>query len=225
MTSLSFPYTLAAADPRDVNKLNSNLNAVATVLNGNVDSANLASGAALANLASASVTDAKLASPNNGALRTVAYGLAHVPGGLTQGKWVINESGTSFSDATGGIQMVPIYSAGLAVAGKTTYFRLSVAYVQNATTLGTSVAKYGLYPITAVSGATYAALNVTMGTVVTNSQAAFNSAVSSTATIASSPDFTAPSDGVYAVGLAVTVNDVPANVAIAGRWILQSYNG
>lgn len=45
MGTLSYPFTLVAGQPENVNQLNSNLAAVATVLNGSVDATNLASGA------------------------------------------------------------------------------------------------------------------------------------------------------------------------------------
>lgn len=43
MTTLSYPYTLTAGQPENVNQLNSNLNAISTVLNGSVDTTNIAS--------------------------------------------------------------------------------------------------------------------------------------------------------------------------------------
>lgn len=45
MGTLSYPFTLTAGQPENVNQLNSNLAAIATVLNGSVDATNLAAGA------------------------------------------------------------------------------------------------------------------------------------------------------------------------------------
>ena len=62
MGTLSFPFNLAAGDPENVNQLNSNLAAIQTVLNGQVDSTNLADLAATtAKINDLAVTTGKLA--------------------------------------------------------------------------------------------------------------------------------------------------------------------
>lgn len=127
MTSLSYPYTLTAGQPQNVNQLNSNLNAVATVLNGNVDntnlasgaalanlsagsvtSAKLASGAALANLAAGSVTDDKLASSPLGQYKTLAAGKAFARAGMVVGNYWWNDETGSGALWSNGANMIPL---------------------------------------------------------------------------------------------------------------------
>lgn len=134
MGTLIYPKTLTALQPENVNDLNSNLTAVASVLNGNVDANNITAG---------SVTDAKLASPNNSTYKTVftagtmAYGLSTAT--------------AYYLDPTGGLPHASPYtpgayppvgfyfnSADYTVSGLTAYYRLRLTYASNATALGTT---------------------------------------------------------------------------------------
>src|SRR5437870_2170083 len=57
MGNLTFPFSLTAGQPENVNQLNSNLNAVASVVNGNIDSTNLSAGAVTLDRLAAAVQD------------------------------------------------------------------------------------------------------------------------------------------------------------------------
>lgn len=133
MGTLIYPKTLTALQPENVNDLNSNLTAVASVLNGNVDANNIAAG---------SVTDAKLASPNNSTYKTVfaASGLA---GGLVTATAYYFLSPTAVNASPVTVSTYPIAgfyfnSADYTVAGLTAYYRLRLTYASNATALGTT---------------------------------------------------------------------------------------
>lgn len=157
--SLTLPVIGQPNSTEDV-KIPNALSAIQTFVNGQ----NVAD----TNVTPAGLTDASLASPNNVVWRptpvlvpsfilagTVAATYAVVTGGLSSG-------GTGTAP--------PLWypqSADLAVAGKTTRFRVVVGYAVNATAPGVTFT-WGLYPVTAVAGGA-SVVSYTLGTVVVGS--------------------------------------------------------
>ena len=80
MGNVSLPIGSSNSGTNDWSDVHGEDQAIVDVVNGSIDNTNLASGAALANLASGSVTDATLASPNNSAYKT----LTQAAGGCLQ---------------------------------------------------------------------------------------------------------------------------------------------
>lgn len=191
---------------------------------------NIASGAEvmdnfnlLRNYLNGGVEDAALVSPNNSAYRTLASGFAVVSGGISAATWWPTIGGTIAPGVSAEVQMVPIVAAALAVAGKSTRLRMSIALACNATAIGgAATAKFGLYPISSVSGGAAAVIPVA-GTVVSGSQVTVDTAWSQGSAAAAGADFALPADGGYGIGLAVT-GTIPANVQMFGNWLLQVRN-
>lgn len=217
MSTLVYPASLVAGAPENVNDLNSNLNAISTVINGGLDNANIA--------ASAGIVDTKLASPNNAVYRTVLAGPLYIQAGKTVGTYVPDTDGGLVSASSqilySGPAIINIASSSYAVAGKTTYMRLRVNMATNATSLSTSVVKTGLYPISSCGGATSTVITATLGTVVSGSQVTHGASWSSGATGDVSSDFALPSNGPYMVGVDVATATVPTNHASAGSWQIE----
>lgn len=219
MSTLVYPSSLVAGQPENVNDLNSNLNAISTVINGGLDNANIA--------ASAGIVDTKLASPNNAVYRTVACGPIHILGGVTTGTYMLSsrvygaldDPATDFSYA--GPSIINIAASAYTVAGKTTYMRLRVNMATNNTSLSTSVVKTGLYPISSCGGASSGTVTAVFGTVVAGSQVTHGSSWSAGATGDVSSDFALPSNGPYVVGVNIATASTPANHGSAGSWQLE----
>lgn len=216
MSTLVYPASLVAGAPENVNDLNSNLNAISTVINGGLDNANIA--------ASAGIVDSKLASPNNAVYRTVLSGGIYIPGGVATGTYIpgvaaLVDSVTSIQSVADAV--INIASASYAVTGKTTYMRLRVNMATNATSLSTSVVKTGLYPVSSCAGASSGVLTATLGTVVSGSQVTHGASWSSGATGDVSSDFALPSNGPYVVGVNIATASTPANHTSAGSWQIE----
>lgn len=81
MASISFPFTLTAGQPENVNQLNSNLAAISAQVNGNIDNTNLASAesAILGLSQSGAVRRGKSIIATSEARTNTAYGLLTTP--------------------------------------------------------------------------------------------------------------------------------------------------
>lgn len=199
MTTLSYPFTLVAGQPENVNQLNSNLNAITTWANGNVDTTNLATSAKPVTLL--------------GAYRTVCD-VANSSATLitSSGVWLFSDSGAHFQKSPASmLNADPVYtyldSTDYTVSGLTPKLRVRGTVLTNGTAPAMTFT-FGLYPITSSGAAT--TLTITAGTVVTGSTAAVASPSANAATTAVGSDFTFPSAGAYALAVA-------ASAAMAGN--------
>lgn len=191
MGALTYPYTLTAGQPENVNQLNSNLSAISTVLNGGVDAAN--------------VTGAVFFEQYKRVFQATGY----IQDALASGtKYILGTDGiaTSGTAGTPGVSLALgtifyLTASEYAVTGKTTKLLVKAILSSNATALGTTVT-FGLYPVT-VAG-TADVVNVTAGTVTASSTVALATPSASTVTTGTSGDFTLPSDGAYALGYVLT---------------------
>ena len=235
--------------PADPTVLTDNDDKIRTVVNGNIDANNLAANAVTtakitdanvttakiadaavttAKITDANVTDTKLASPNNGVFKTIHKGTTGVTAGLTAGSIYIPTVGGFLSG--GGVSpqvdVVRIAPADLLVAGKTTKLRLCCSLILNSPTMGSSVATFGLYPITAVSGTT--TVTWTLGSVVTGSTIVHDTTDGSgIAPQYTSSEFDCPANTAttgFIVAVAITGATVPSNVWHYGSYALQARN-
>lgn len=210
----------------NVNTLNTILATLAASCT-TIDTAQLnTSAVTTAKIADANVTDAKLASSNNGAYKTLAAGpLVIQPSGGTGTYWVTSKDGVFVQSGTGGttVAMARIFAADGSVSGLSTKLRLSVSLLANATPLGTSVVKIGLYPLSAVTGGA-GIVTPTLGSVVSGSEVTLNSGWASGVANANGSDFTFPSDSGYIIGATVSTAPIPANTYFAGGWLIQQRN-
>lgn len=194
MTTLTYPYTLTAGAPENVNQLNSNLAAISSVINGGITNGNLSG--------SAAITDANLASPNNSVWRTVATAASLTYNGLGTSYYFISSGATATPTTSGADNsvgsfvypaVVDLRSADFSVAGLTTYVRIKSVFHSNATALGYNL-ETGIASFT-VGGGT-GAIKWTIGS--SAASATFTTPSASTATVANGTAVALPSDGVYA---------------------------
>jgi len=228
VTQISYPYTLVGLQPENVNQLNSNLSAVESVVNGNLDADNLSASANIVGsqlsssagivsgqLADATVTDTKLASPNNSTRKTILDAGGYL-GGATTGAWAwIPTSGTSFTISTGFATTAtppPLWqfvTADHAVANKTTNFRVDMQVAVGSTSPSTVVITAGLYAVT-ISGGSY------VFTLVSGSTAGSSGLATNTISKFSSSTFAASAlttTSMYTFGVAVTSINVPLGIS------------
>lgn len=202
MTELSYEYP-EKAELRSASdtKIRTALVKIKEAVNGKLTNENLEAGTALANLASASVTDAKLASPNNSAYRLVFQSQSVCRLDLAAGTYALDgvnalKSGNNLSSAA--LAFFYFDDADYTVAGKTQKLRLRAQIAVNETKAAIKFT-FGLYPITVAGGADEC--KVTLGTVVSGSTVEINEPAASTVTSAAGSDFTIPSDGAFALGV------------------------
>lgn len=192
MTTLTYPYTLTAGAPENVNQLNSNLTAISSVINGGITNGNLSG--------SAGITDANLASPNNSVYKTIyraeGFVSAGNPGGLAY--YFLGNTITLFP--SGGGTLLQAYvppvlvmdSADYAVAGKSTVMRIRAAYASNGTAIGVNVST-ALTTYTVGGAGTAMTYTIGSGTgIVTLTTPAANST-----TVGTTSDLSLPSNGNY----------------------------
>lgn len=192
MATLTYPYTLTAGQPENVNQLNSNLSAISTVLNGGVDAANV-TGAVFFEQYKRLFT----ASANCIAAVSTAGTLC----GITTATSTPPTSGSAAGGAAWGCGLFYLTASEYAVTGKTTKLLVKAAYGSNATAAGTTIT-IGAYPVTVAGAAGQVAF--TMGTVVSGSTVALASPSASAFATGTSGDFTLPSDGAYILGFVCT---------------------
>lgn len=184
MAVVTYPKTLTAGAPENVNDLNSNLTALTAQINGSLDAAN--------------VTGAVFFEQYKRVFHTDVGGITSLAAGS---KYFGNSSvavGTSgSSNWTTGLPVFYLTATEYAVSGKTTKLLTKVSYASNATAAGVTLT-FGLYPLTVAGGA--GLIVPTLGTVTSGSTVALASPSASTVTTGTSGDFTLPSDGAYMVG-------------------------
>lgn len=201
-------------------------NAIGTpeITDGSVGTAELATNSVTTiKITDANVTDVKMESPNNSIYKNLLSGQAVFVGGTTY-------AGTSALPGTvigsgngGGYGILKLLSTELAVNNKTTKLRLDLEALVNDTGISHNV-EFGLYPVTAISGATNSLLLLTLGSVVAGSTVSVPTSVSNIYT-ANSGDFTIPANGNYAVAYRdVTGGGLPANHRSIVNAILKTRN-
>lgn len=223
MADASFPHPILAGNQRSPVQLQANFEALRDYLNSAdwVDDTRLAAGAALANLLSATVTDAKLASPNNAAYKTIleASAVEKTAGAFGAGTYSLG-TGIALDDSSptdlllagvGPAAVKYFVAADYAVAGLTTKLRVRAQVSSNATASAITFT-YGLYPVTFSGGA--GVLNVTLGTVVAGTTVAIASPAASTVVSGVSTDATIPADGLYCLGVATSGSPASNHAAL-----------
>jgi hypothetical protein len=145
--------------------------------------------------------DTGLASPNNGAYRTLQSARQSLQLDVAAGTYLMGNASTVLANGanTSTIPFPFFYfdDADYTVANKTQKLRLRAQIAVNATKLAIKVT-VGLYPLTVAGGADE--FKPTLGTVVSGSTVEFNEPAASTVSQGNSGDFTIPSDGAYAFG-------------------------
>lgn len=205
MGTLTYPFTLTAGQPENVNQLNSNLAAVATVLNGSVDATNLATSAKPVTIRGPYQT---ISEATFGVLTSALVSTAtiYLPTMAATAK-----SGDSLT-TTSPYVLLPFDPAAYAVSGLTLRLRVVASLATNATAPAMNFT-YGLYPVTVAGGAS--AVVVTAGTVTSGSTVTRTTPSASTGYTDASSDFAAPSAGVYALGFAASAQMAGNSGAVA----------
>lgn len=215
MTTLSVPNTLTPGTPEDISDVEDNFTAIETWANGNIDATNLAANAVTtAKITNANVTDAKLASPNNSAYKTlvtaanvmsdggVAATYAFAPGyGFVTS--ATNVAGTDIQ-----IPLLYLDDADYTVGSLSTMLRVRAQCLTNATA-STITATVGFHAITACAGSADN-FQLTLAAATSGSTVAFASQGASTRAQGNSGDFAFPADGYYCLGLVLS-GSMPAN--------------
>ena len=181
-------------------------------------------------LTNATVTDAKLASPNNSVYRTLMSGM--VAGGIIQGfgpaTFVMSRetqgmaSTTLATTASNVPALYNLESASLAVGSLTSKLRIQAQAIVGATSPSTVTFQWDLRPVTVSAG------NYSFGSAVGSSATGSPSPVLATNTVsfynsgAGTGDFTIPANGLYAVVMTIGSIVAPAGIAVA--WQLQTRN-
>jgi hypothetical protein len=185
-------------------------------IDGLLDNANIKAGAGIAGskLAAASVADDRLASPNNGAYKTLCsvyamrdtnvgtrYFAANAGSGAAGQDLSLLNLATINAVSPGADvpRMLYLASADYAVAGLTTKLRLR-AQAAIGTVAPAQTLTFGLYEITGVTAGNY----VVSGSAAAGSTVAFASPSANTLNQGNSGDFTFPTDGYYVLGVAVS---------------------
>jgi hypothetical protein len=152
------------------------------------------------------ILDTSLASPSNAAYRTL-HAMACFQLSASANTYIMAvNNGTpvvSGADLVSGSSLNPplifdFNKADYEVGDKTQKLCIRVQLGTNATAPGITYT-FGLYPVSAMGGAT-STVTMTLGMVVSGSTVAFASPSSSALTRKSSGDFTIPSDGAYVLG-------------------------
>lgn len=194
MTTLAYPHTLVAGQPENVNDLNDNLNAITTLVNGNLDAGNLATSAkpvtVLGQYKTVADSGLVLTSANTGATTYIG----------SQG------GGLSVATTTSGLlDVFPLDPADHAVTGLTTQFRIHTATITNTVAPAVNFT-YSLRQITGLAGG---ASSITITTVGSALGAVTRAAPAAQASfIDNGSDFTLPGSGVYV--LCVSSSGTPA---------------
>lgn len=160
--------------------------------------------------------DTGLASPNNGAYRTLFSASQIFTNATAGGTYILgSEKGlpkASASNISGALPLPMFYfaKADYEVANKTQKLRLRAQFSPNSIGPVSSLTP-GLYPVT-VAGPKEE-LKFTLGTVVTGSNtASVGEPAASTVTSKETSDFTIPSNGLYCLGLFLSTNITEGSV-------------
>lgn len=209
------PSNLVGGHAASMTDIAGPLTDIPTFLNGNIDTANLATSAKPVTVA--------------GPYRTIQQISAIVTFGIAAStRFAYNNGSTGTATITSGTAlsttesaiMLYLDPADYALSGLTTKFRLSCALATNATAPAITFT-FGLYPVT-VAGATNT-LAVTLGTVVAGSTVAMVTPSASTVTPAVGTDFTPPAAGAYALGV-VFSGAIAANATSTMLFSLQYHH-
>jgi hypothetical protein len=162
-------------------------------------------------LNAAAVTDAKLASPNSGVYRPLIQ-VASGTTGPSPGTYVLANGSPVLSGASGGSTgSVPLFhwdATDYAVAGKTTYLRVTAVIGVNSIA-ATQTFAFGLYPLT--FGGSSGNVSYTLGTVVSSSVATIVNPTTNAITFANSADFQITSGSTFVLGVVITGSGVFGN--------------
>lgn len=175
-----------------------------------------------AKILNSQVTDAKLASVNNGVYRVLTRDTFNFVASSPTGTWFPTGQGyigASSNESSVIFSQIHLVGADYTVTGKTTRLRVRASCFTNATA-PTSTFTVGLYPVTAYTG-TAGNLNFTIGAVVTGTTVAFAAPSASTLTHSAASDITIPSDGFYAMGVAISGSSTAANSRVGITTALQ----
>jgi hypothetical protein len=178
-------------------------------------------------LAANTVTDGKLASPNNSVYKTLLSSSASVSNAATANTYLmmgdsgkyINGASLAFAvDSVGQFPVKALNAADYAVAGKTAKLRVRATCMANGTAPGITLTP-ALYLVTPSGTANN--LNLTLSAAV--GAVAFATPAANSTTLSVSADFDFPATGAYGFGL-LTSGTIAAN-SIANVWAeLQTRN-
>lgn len=211
MTALTGDVTVGATG---VTAIGASKVTSAMILNGEIVSADLN--------AAAGVTDAQLASPNNGAYKTL-FSTQTYAGGSTTGTYYV-PTGAGVLLASTGISTVPgsqappiinLYSSDYAVTGKTTKLRVDTTVAVGSTAPSTVTLKCGLFPLTISAG------NWALRAVAVDGLQSFSLATNSILTFAGS-DVNIPADGAYVLGCVVGSITCPVGIHIGAKLMVRN---
>lgn len=233
MSSVNLPIGSTNSGTNDWSDVYNNDKALADVVNGQLDNGNLSGSAGItgANIASATVADSNLVSPNNSAYRTLLTAGTTVTNSLGAGTYFLG--GQTVSSAGTGLLPLPspgsltttvsanIYAtapaliyfddADYTVGSLTQKLRVKCQVSANGTQ-PTITFTFGLYPVTFSGGST--TLTATLGTVIAGSTKAIASPAASSTTQGNSGDFTVPADGQYALGVVTNGTLTTSNASL-----------
>lgn len=181
------------------------------------------------------VPDANLASPNNSVYKTVLEARSWMAAAAgTSGTYFLGSqlvpanlspmlSGATYAPTVIAVvpQLIDFDDADYTVGGLTQKLRLRAIVATNATAPGITFT-FGLYPVTVLGAGTD--MRYTAGTVVASSTLAMATPSASTPTRGTpTADFTIPSDGAFALGVA-TSGTLASSSFVSMHAILQTRN-
>lgn len=225
MTQVVLPRRHAVG-PNEFSDVEANDDAIAEVVNGEIDSENVKTG---------SLEDMDLKSPNNSTYKTLFSATGNIAKEVAAATyWCVGTGSptavaalnplTAIAVGSGGgvseIELPPLLNltaTDLAVSSKTTKLQLRAAVLTNSTKplLTFTV---GLYPVTSKGGEN--GLELTFGTVVTGSTVEIKEPAASTVTRGvTSADFSLPSDGLYALGFVTSAKGTAKMAALVNATV------
>lgn len=189
----------------------------AGLVDGAVTSGKLASGAALANLASSSVTDAKLASPANSMYRAITFHNAISRNGDGAGDFYFRPDTNGLLSATSSISnlapfLIYLSNSDYTIPNKTAVLRTRIAIAVN-NVAPSATYKVGVYPINSTTSSG-GSITLNAGSVVSSSQAIATTPSANSLTSFTSSDFSFPADGMYVMGLNISGNPASGTATI-----------
>lgn len=195
MTTLAYSHTLVAGQPENINDVQDMFNDVGTLVNGNLDTGNMATSMKAATLLGRYETISETSPVVVGPAFAVAGLYYTKPDGIQ----------ADGSASSGAAALIPVNPADYAVSGLTTQYRVQAMLVSNAVALGVNLT-YGLYPIASALGS--GALTLTLAAAVVGSTVTRNAPSASVQSFDASGDFALSSSAPYLLG--VTFSGTPA---------------
>lgn len=144
---------------------------------------------------------------------------ARVDASVIAARILLPDASTTSSAADAGRGLFYFDPANHAAGGHTTKLRISGMVATN-NVAPTSDFRFGLYPITAVAGGS-AAVTVTLGSVVSGSEATITAPAANSLNHVYATDVTAPAAGYYVLVCTVLTNNMAANSAAIVRAVLD----